>query len=90
MGNQRSFYFLVVIQPDTEEGRGYIASVPSLTGCLSQGDTVEEALKNIGDAARGMVSSLVNHNEKVEDDADTVFGFLNFNENDLTIIGDDP
>jgi predicted RNase H-like HicB family nuclease len=33
----------------SEEG-GYTAIVPSLPGCISEGDTKEEALKNIREA----------------------------------------
>ncbi|MFQ5951063.1 MAG: type II toxin-antitoxin system HicB family antitoxin [Candidatus Geothermarchaeales archaeon] len=40
--------FKVVLEP-AEEG-GYTAYVPSLPGCISQGDTKEEALKNIKEA----------------------------------------
>ena len=32
-----------------EEG-GYIASVPSLPGCMTQGETLDEAKENIVDA----------------------------------------
>ncbi len=32
------------------EDRGYVASVPTLPGCHSQGATVEEALANIKEA----------------------------------------
>ena len=39
----------VVITPDFEDG-GFVAEVPSLPGCLTQGETVEEALANIRDA----------------------------------------
>ncbi len=38
----------VILEP-SEEG-GYTAIVPSLPGCLSEGDTREEALKNIREA----------------------------------------
>ena len=38
----------VVLEP-SEEG-GYTVIVPSLPGCLSEGDTREEALKNIREA----------------------------------------
>ncbi|QSZ68335.1 type II toxin-antitoxin system HicB family antitoxin [Methanofollis aquaemaris] len=38
----------VVLEP-SEEG-GYTVSVPSLPGCISEGDTKEEALKNIREA----------------------------------------
>jgi predicted RNase H-like HicB family nuclease len=38
----------VVLEPD-EEG-GYVVYVPSLPGCISEGETVEEALQNIQQA----------------------------------------
>ncbi len=38
----------VVLEP-TEEG-GYTAHVPGLPGCISEGDTREEALENIREA----------------------------------------
>jgi len=38
----------VVLEP-SDEG-GYTVYVPSLPGCISEGDTVEEALKNIREA----------------------------------------
>jgi len=38
----------VVLQPQ-EEG-GYTVLVPSLPGCLSEGETKEEALRNIKEA----------------------------------------
>lgn len=39
---------LVIITP-AEEG-GYTVEVPSLSGCISQGETVEEAVANIREA----------------------------------------
>jgi predicted RNase H-like HicB family nuclease len=39
----------VVLYPDLEDG-GWIAEVPSLPGCVSQGETKEETLRNIQDA----------------------------------------
>jgi predicted RNase H-like HicB family nuclease len=36
---------------EREEDGGYVASVPALSGCVSQGDTREEAIRNIRDAA---------------------------------------
>ncbi len=38
----------VVLEP-SEEG-GYTVFVPALPGCISEGDTVEEALANIKEA----------------------------------------
>ncbi|WP_322800761.1 type II toxin-antitoxin system HicB family antitoxin [Thermoflexus sp.] len=40
--------FKVMLEP-SEEG-GYTAYVPSLPGCISEGETIEEALKNIQEA----------------------------------------
>jgi predicted RNase H-like HicB family nuclease len=40
--------FKVVLEP-AEEG-GYTVYVPSLPGCISEGDTIEEALANIKEA----------------------------------------
>ncbi len=38
----------IILEP-SEEG-GYTATVPSLPGCISEGDTKEEALNNIREA----------------------------------------
>ncbi len=40
--------FRVVLEP-SEEG-GYTVYVPSLPGCISEGETIEEALRNIQEA----------------------------------------
>ena len=37
--------------PDPDEG-GYVVSFPDLPGCLAQGETIEEAVKNAEDAKR--------------------------------------
>jgi predicted RNase H-like HicB family nuclease len=42
----------VILHADTEDG-GYWVECPSLPGCASQGDTVEEALEMIKDAIEG-------------------------------------
>jgi predicted RNase H-like HicB family nuclease len=39
----------VLIYRDSEDG-GWIAEVPSLPGCVSQGETKDEVLANIQDA----------------------------------------
>ena len=42
----------VILHPDLEDG-GFWVECPSLPGCASQGDTVEEALQMISDAIEG-------------------------------------
>lgn len=44
------YKFTVVIERD-EDGM-YVASVPALQGCYTQGTTYEEALENVKDAIR--------------------------------------
>jgi predicted RNase H-like HicB family nuclease len=39
----------VILFPDHEDG-GWVVEVPSLPGCISQGDTREEAIANVRDA----------------------------------------
>jgi predicted RNase H-like HicB family nuclease len=41
--------FKVVLEP-SDEG-GFTVYIPSLPGCISEGDSVEEAMKNIEEAA---------------------------------------
>jgi len=45
--------YKVIFEP-AEEG-GYTVYVPSLPGCVSEGDTYEEALKNIREAIEGWI-----------------------------------
>ena len=41
----------VVVEPlPLEEGGGFVATVPDLPGCMSDGATPEEALANVQDA----------------------------------------
>ena len=40
--------YTVLLEP--EEDGGFVASVPALPGCISQGDTREDALANIQEA----------------------------------------
>jgi predicted RNase H-like HicB family nuclease len=47
----------IKLEPDLEDG-GYVVECPSLPGCMSQGDTVEEALSMIRDAIRGHLAVL--------------------------------
>ncbi len=47
----------VVIEEDEEVG-GYVVSCPSLPGCFSQGDTIDEALENIKEAIQACLDSL--------------------------------
>ena len=45
----------VIIQPG--EDRGYVAHVPALKGCWTQGATREEALANVREAIEGWIEA---------------------------------
>ena len=52
--------FQVVFSYDSEY-QGYVADVPELPGCMSQGKTLDEAVENIRDAIRGYLIVLQKH-----------------------------
>ena len=47
----------IVIEQDPEAG-GYVVFCPTLKGCVSQGETEEEALDNIKDAIKTYLHSI--------------------------------
>jgi len=55
--------YTVIFEP-AEEG-GYVVSVPALPGCVTEGDTFEEAMEMVKDAISGYIASLQKHGEEV-------------------------
>lgn len=55
---------------------GYVASVPSLPGCHSQGETLEETEDNIGEAVEAYIDSLIAHGEPVPEETKTFQGTI--------------
>ncbi len=51
-----------------EEDGGFWAEVPAIPGCVSQGDTYEELLRNITEAIEGCLSVDVVEPEVLEKD----------------------
>ena len=47
---KRIYQYTAIFEPDKETS-GYTVTIPSLPGCISEGDTFEEALRNIQEAA---------------------------------------
>ena len=62
MPANRRWKYRVLIEPDED---GYVAEVPSLPGCISQGETRQEALENIREAIAGYLESLEAHGDPV-------------------------
>jgi len=52
----------IIIEADAD---GYFVSCPALQGCYSQGDTYEEAVKNIKDAIRLHIEDRLAEGEEV-------------------------
>ena len=55
--------FRVILEPN--ESGGYTVTVPLLPGCISEGDTREEALTNIREAIELYVESLRDDGEPI-------------------------
>jgi antitoxin HicB len=53
-----------VIYEAAPEG-GYVAHVPTLPGCHTQGETIEDAEKNIQEAIELYLESLESHGEEI-------------------------
>ncbi|MCA9909374.1 MAG: type II toxin-antitoxin system HicB family antitoxin [Anaerolineae bacterium] len=58
----------VVLIPDNDAG-GYTVVVPSLPGCISEGDTIDEALANIREAIDLYIEDLLADGEPVPEDS---------------------
>lgn len=67
--------FRIVFRPEPEGG--YTVIVPSLPGCITYGETVEEAGKMAEDAIRAYLESMKKHGEEIVDDSRTLESVLN-------------
>lgn len=59
-----------------EEG-GFWAEVPALPGCYSQGETIEETMKNIKEAIEAHILVLKEDEEKIPAEEDFVIAKVN-------------
>lgn len=68
---QKILEYTVIFEP-AEEG-GYVASVPALPGCVTQGETFEEAVAMIKDAMKGYLEVLKEEKQDIpQEKADVV------------------
>jgi len=68
----KAYDFKVLLEPD--ETGGYVATCPSLPGCYSQGDTVDGALDNIGEAIELCLEDMQAHGEVIPDPSRVLVG----------------
>lgn len=58
--------FTVILKSEPEGG--YTAIVPSLPGCVTYGETVEDAKEMVKDAIEAYLGSLKKHNEEIPEE----------------------
>ena len=51
---------------------GYTVTVPALPGCITYGDNVDEAIAMAKEAIELYIESLVEHNEPIPDESNTM------------------
>jgi antitoxin HicB len=54
-------------------GGGYTVTVPSLSGCISEGDTFEEAKKNIEEAITAYLESVAKDGKEIPQSDSNIF-----------------
>lgn len=70
--------FKVFLEPD-EDG-GYVVICPTIAGCYSQGDTVEEALANIREAIELCLDDMQELGETIPDPSNILIGSVVVNQ----------
>jgi predicted RNase H-like HicB family nuclease len=63
--------YTVLLEPEADGG--YVVSVPALPGCISQGDTREQALANIREAIALYVEDCLDAGDPVPTEAGKEF-----------------
>ena len=59
--------YRVILEPEREGG--FSVWVPGLPGCVSQGESLEEALANIREAIQCYVESAIKNGEELQDES---------------------
>ncbi|HKM90751.1 MAG TPA: type II toxin-antitoxin system HicB family antitoxin [Candidatus Acidoferrales bacterium] len=60
----RFYSFQIVIEKEPED-EGYLAYIPTLPGCFSNGKTIEDAKRNIREAVEQQLASMLAHAQPV-------------------------
>lgn len=60
-------YTIWITPCETEEG-GYWVKVPTLPGCVTDGETIEDALANAKEAIEGYILSLIDREIPIPDE----------------------
>jgi len=60
---EKTYNFRIMLRKEPEGG--YTAFVPSLPGCVTYGETIDEAIEMTKEAVELYIESLIDHNEPV-------------------------
>ena len=63
--------YTVILEKDDDGG--YVAIVPALPGCVSQGDTREEVIENIREAAELYIEDCIENGDPIPQEAGKEF-----------------
>jgi len=74
MSRKRSREFSYSVFYEQAPEGGYVASVPALPGCHTQGDTLEETERNIKEAIALYLESLAAHGEPIPEEGQSLQG----------------
>jgi len=66
----KSQTYRILLNPEPEGG--YTVIVPSLPGCVTYGETIDEAIAMAEEAIQLYIESLIAHNEPVPDESRTL------------------
>lgn len=71
-------YEIKIRKLSEEEGGGWFAEIPLLPGCMSDGETTEEAIANLNDAKKGWIETSLALGREVPEpsESDTLSGQL--------------
>ena len=66
----KSLRYKILLRKEPEGG--YTVIVPTLPGCITYGDTVEEAIEMAKEAIAGYIESLKKYGEEIPNDEETL------------------
>ena len=69
-------YSYKILLTKEDEG-GYMVTVPALAGCITQGDSIEEAIAMAQEAIELYIEELQSRGEKIPDNSNTLEYSLN-------------
>ncbi|MCX7968654.1 MAG: type II toxin-antitoxin system HicB family antitoxin [Armatimonadetes bacterium] len=62
--------FVIILTPNEDDG--YVAECPAIPGCISEGDTLEQAIENIREAIAACLETIVAHGWELPKETDVV------------------